>query len=203
MSLNEIYHDRSDDSKKNWQNYRINDINIARDFNIDTTGASPGDILQLNGSLDYTWVPFSSIVTQPLDHCSATLSTPAVSVNGNQLQFSGLTGSPIFSLNGSGQILVSQRCSLLVFLNITSQPNSNSMPLFVLSKYTPASDVILCEMSPYFNGTNSVYCSCNCIVPVQCEANDRIFLAGYLIPPSNQNCSVIIDECSIDILRLN
>jgi hypothetical protein len=204
MSLNEIYDNPANNSVIPWQNYRINDLNIAKNFNIDTTGASIGDVLQLNGSLDYTWVPYSQTVTQPLEYCKAVFSTSSIPTTTETIiEVSAVAGSPSFTTNILGQIVVTESCSLLLFLNMTSVPTQYSLPLFSMYKRSVTGDVALIKMCPYLTTNGIPYTSCNSIAPVQCNPGDRIEVTGFLIGNSSQSCGVITAESNLNILRLN
>lgn len=200
MSLNEIYD--GDQGHKSWQNYRINNLDIAQYFNIDTTGASVGDILELDGSLNYTWQPYSSTIVQPLDHSKVLFGTSSVTEEGNIINVTSITGSPIFSIS-SGKVQVSQDVSLLLFLNITSVPSQYTLPLFQLVAYKNGAAITLCQMSPYVATGSEPYASANCIAPVQLSAGDTIAVFGYLVGNSSQPCSIVTAESNLNILRLN
>ena len=202
MSLNEIYD--GVDGHKSWQNYRINDLNIAQHFEINTTGAAAGDILQLDGSLNYAWVPYTAVSTLPLEYTKGVFSTSTLPANtaGTTINVSAVAGSPSFTTS-SGRIVVSEVASLLVFLNITSVPTASSMPLFTLVKYSTTGDVVVSRMSPYLTTAGSQYTSANCIAPMQVIAGDQIGVVGYTVDPSNVSCSIITAESNINILRLN
>lgn len=203
MSLNEIYDNPADNSSKSWQNYRINNLDISQNFNINTTGANVGDVLQLNASLEYTWAPYSETVFQPLEYCIGVFSTTSVPVGGSIIAFDSITGSTIFSINAQGEIVVSESCSLLLFLNMTTESKQVSLPLFTLSKYTSTTNIDLCKTCPYLSLTTNYYVASNCIAPVQCQAGDRIVVYGTLVGNSSQPTMIINPQCSLNILRIN
>lgn len=205
MSLNEIYWNTDYESVKNWQNYRVNNLTTGVRFDIDTTGASVGDILQLNGSLENTWIPYSATVAAPLEFAVATVSTLTVPNNstGVPIQFGSVSGSPSFTLTGSGLVQVNENASLLLFLNMTTVPVITSLPLIALVKYSTTGNVTLCEMSPYCNGIEDPYTSVNCIVPAQVISGDTIGVVGYTVGNSSTQFSVVNGESSLNILRLN
>lgn len=202
MSLNEIYD--GSEGHKSWQNYRITDLSIAGNFNIDTAGATPGDILQLNGSLDYTWVPYSATSTQPLEYAKATFGTGQVNTGGgNQLNVNAIGGSGVFTISG-GRITINETASVLIFLNITSIPTQFSLPMFSLVVYdTDGVANSLCKMCPYLTTSGNQYTSVNCIAPAQLGPGYTISVLGALVGNSSQTCTVITTESNINILRLN
>lgn len=204
MSLNEIYDNPADSSIKLWQDYRFNNLQIASNFDLDTTGASAGDILELDGSLEPIWVPFSSIVSAPLDHCVGIIGTNSIPAdnNGTQITVTTVAGSPIFSISQGG-IVCSEACIVLVFLNITTDPTQFSLPLISLVKKRGTVSTTLTEMSPYLSELDDVYVSTNCVAPVQLQAGDVIQAFGILIGNSSNDCALINTESNINIVRIN
>ena len=204
MSLNEIYDNPADDSVKVWQDYRFNNLQIANNFDLDTTGANPGDILELDGTLNPIWVPFASIVSAPLDHCVGVIGTNSIptGVNGTQIVITTVAGSPIFSITQGG-ITCSQDCIVLVFLNITTDPTQFSLPLIRLVKRSLGVSTTLTEMSPYLSEIDDVYASTNCVAPAQLRAGDIIQVFGVLIGNSSNDCALINTESNINIVRIN
>lgn len=206
MSLNEIIDNPSDNSGKYWQDYTVNNLDISQNFNINTAGAVPGSVLQLNGSLQKTWVPFSSFTASSMEYCTATFSTASIPVGQTPslISATGLSGSPTFQLVG-GEIQVNEAIDIIVFLNITSIPTPNVMPLITLRKVTPNSTVTTCEMSPFLTSiyNSTPYTSCNSIVPMQTHVGDKIAVLGSTVGNSSIAAQLITAESNISIIRVN
>jgi hypothetical protein len=202
MSLNEIYDNPSDDSVKVWQDYRFNNLEISNYLDVDTQGASAGDILQLDGTLEPIWIPFANISSSPLDHCVGIIGTNSIPTNGTQITVNTVAGSPVFSLSQGG-ITCSQDCIVLVFLNITTDPTQFSLPLIRLVKRSLGVSTTITEMSPYLSEIDDVYVSTNCVAPVQLRAGDVIQVFGVLIGNSSNACALINNESNINIVRIN
>ncbi len=205
MSLNEIYYNPADQAVKSWQNYRFNNLNISESFDIDTTGAVPGDILEIGPGNTYTWIPYSSTVSQPLGYANGNTSVDVVDLNNKVLlSINNFNSSADYSLV-SGKI----RCAAvyaptLVFLNISCIPTTTSMPVFFLSLIRNGVEYKIGKTSPYriSLSTNNQYVTCSCNIPIDLIINDEIAIYGELTSSSTTTCQVITDETSISLVKL-
>lgn len=206
MSLNQIYENPLDTSVKSWQNYRFNNLNISDSFNIDTTGASPGDVLEIGASNALTWVPFSSVVTQPLGYANGNTSVNSIPTDNKVLvEVDNFTSSSEYSLT-SGKI----KCDVvyaptMIFLNISCVPTTTSMPVFFISLIRNGVEYKIGKTSPYriSLSTNNQYVTCSCNIPIGLVLNDEIAIYGELTSSSTTACQVIPDETNISLMKLN
>lgn len=205
MSLNEIYDDPLDRSVKTWQNYRFNNLNIKKNFNIDTTGAAPGDIYQLDGSLEGTWVPFSGTNTLPLGYAYASTSLTSVPIGSRiKLPLSSFVSSADFTLVNGGANFVDDYSSALVCLKITSVPTATSMPVFTLVKESGGVEHLIGSMSPYRGsiGSSNPFTSCSMYIPLEAVANDKIYVYAQLTTTSITSCQIVNTEFSFNVIKL-
>lgn len=208
MSLNEIYNNPNDNSVKGWQNYRFNNLNIQNNFNIDTTGATVGDVLQLDAGLDNTWVNYSDTNSNSVDSCSVGFSNLFTLIQPNQtslVPMASITSSgPIFNLTAQS-IGITQQCSLIVMVNLTSVPIPAAMPVFQLQKITSAVSVELLNFSPYRTSSTNVSpdTTITALAPVQCLPGDllRIY-AACAVPGSTAACTFVPAESSVSVIRI-
>jgi hypothetical protein len=206
MSLNQIYENPLDTSVKSWQNYRFNNLNISDSFNIDTTGANPGDVLEIGAANALTWVPFSSTVSEPLGYATGNTSANSITINNKVLlEINNYSSSSEYSLV-SGKI----KCDAIyaptmVFLNISCVPTTTSMPIFFLSLIRNGVEYKIGKTSPYriSLSTNTQYVTCSCNIPIDLILNDELAIYGELTSSSTTNCQVITDETSISLMKLN
>lgn len=207
MSLNQIYDNPEDDSIKAWQNYRFNNLNIQGNFSVDAPGANPGDILQLNGALNPTWVPFATTNVNPVDFCSAGFTGSFVSIPVNvitQLPLSSIsTSGPIFNLTAQS-IGVTEICSAIITCVLSSNPNSATLPIFQIEKISNAVSVELINMSPYKSSSlTNLNVTASSICPVMLNPGDLIRISATCANPSSTSpCVFVPTESSISIIRV-
>ena len=206
MSLNEIYDDQVTSAVKTWQNYRFNNINIRENFNVNTTGASIGDVLQLDGTLQPTWVPYTNSGINLVENVLCSFSATTIGVTEAILPFTSVSGvNPLFTLD-SGSLLIGSDCALMISCHFTSTPISASMPVFSLQKISGIISTILCNVSPYRTtvSTDTPKVSCTCLVPVKCLAGDRIIVATVGTSGSSfVSCAFDSTQSAVSVIRLN
>ena len=205
MSINQIY-DETNGSVKTWQNYRYNNLNITDKFNIPAVGADPGDILVLDASLLPTWTTYSNVPTSAIKNAVGriTLSTIGTGIIPTHIPFTSLSPTNAAYSIVSGDIVVAENCSLLLFWNMSSIPTPQCMPIFQLIKKTGTNNITLLTMSPYRTqgAQDFPIVTCNTITPIQCIVGDRISIQGVLAVGSVQTCTMTADQSSLSIMRI-
>ena len=89
MSLNQIQESTIYPGKRDWLNSRVDTLSIYDQLNYNSSSALTGDIMELDASLQPTWVPSTSIISASLDftdfrpnpYTFSSLSDPVINMN--------------------------------------------------------------------------------------------------------------------------
>ncbi len=212
MSLNEIYDASVGGSANAWRDIRVNDLNIANNLNINTTGATFGDVLELDASLEPIWVPYSGTSAVLADSCIYPVNNTSIpftaSTNGINLTFGGAIHTSASYVVVGGKIQIQSTGKYLIFVNVNIQASANSTALTIgtiLLQTTSGSVVTTIGKgsSPVANQNIDAPrdTTINYVQPATLSAGDLVSYRAY---PVNQtvNTTIISNYSNITIMRI-
>lgn len=216
MSINQIQEIAKFPGTRDWLNSRVDDLKIYSQLNYDIENADVGDILEINGSLQPTWVPPSAITGSTLDHM---MVKPIVFdfVHGVDLPivFNSipLITSPNIIIDGNRDLVITQSGVYMFFVNYNVSITSTSEnPVLTLQRYNPSTGVFVNDgdalgvsavipQSGATLGLQTLTASWPVIVPSSSPSNNRFRMIGS--NPGTQTCSLNIATSAFTVVRIS